>query len=73
MRFLICFSTTLICEAAFSAMTVLKTKHRSRLQLSHCFRLAITSNNPRINKLTDIKQQHKFYWANKNPSKTQLQ
>ena len=42
MRFLLCFSTTYLCETAVSAMTVLNTKQRNRLQLSDCLRLAIT-------------------------------
>ena len=50
MRFLLCFSNTYLCENAFSAITVLKTKQRTRLQLSDC-RLAITSFHRRINKL----------------------
>jgi len=33
-RFLLCFSTTYLCETAYSAVTVLKTKQRNRLQLS---------------------------------------
>jgi len=57
MRFLLYFSITFLCETAFSAMTVLKTKQRNRLQLSDCLRLAINSIHPRINKLTDRKQQ----------------
>jgi len=54
-RFLLCFSTTYLCETAFSAITVLKTKQRNRLQLSDCLRLAITSIHPRINKPTGRK------------------
>jgi len=34
MRFLLCFSTTYLCETAFAAMNVLKTKQKNRLQLS---------------------------------------
>jgi len=60
-RFPLCFSTTYLCETAFSALTVLKTKQRNRLQLSYCFRLAIISIHPRINKLTDRKRQQKFH------------
>ena len=57
MRFLLCFSTIYLCKTAFSALTVLKTKQRKGLQLSDCLHLAITSIHPRINKLTDRKQQ----------------
>ena len=60
MRFLR-ISTTYLCETEFSAMTVLKTKLRNRLQLSECLRLAITSVHPRVNKLTDRKQQQKSH------------
>jgi len=61
MSFLLCFSNTYLCETAFSAMTVFKTKQRNRLQLSDCLRLVITSIHPRINKLTDRKQQQKSH------------
>ena len=60
-RFLLSFSTTHLCETAFSAMIVLKTKQRNRLQLSDCLRLTITSIHLRINKLTDRKQQQKSH------------
>ena len=63
MRFLLCFSTTYtyLCETAFSAETMLKTKQRKCLQLCDCLRLAITSIRPRINKLTYRKQQPKSH------------
>jgi len=61
MRFFLCFSTTYLCKIAFSAMTVLKTKQRNRLQLSDCLCLAITSIHPRIDKLTDRQQQQKSH------------
>jgi len=61
MRFLLCFSTTYLCETAFSATTVLRTKQRNRLQLSDCLRLAITLIHSRINKLTGRNQQQKSH------------
>ena len=61
MRFLLCLSITCLCETAFSAMTVLKTKQRNCLQLSECLRLAVTSIHPRINKQTERKQQQKCH------------
>jgi hypothetical protein len=56
---LLCFSTTHLCETAFSAMAVLKTKQRNRLQLSDSLRLAITPILHRINKITNRKQKQK--------------
>jgi hypothetical protein len=67
MRFLLCFPTTYLCEAAFPGMTVLKTKQRNRLQLSDCPCLAITAVRFRINKLTDRKTyggRQRFWWGN---------
>jgi len=63
-RFLLCFPTTYLCETAFCAMTVLKTKQRNPLQLSDCLRLAITSIHPTINTLTYRKQQQKSHQPN---------
>jgi len=44
MRFFLCFSTTYLSETAFSAMTVLKTKQRNCLQLSHSLRFNSSHN-----------------------------
>jgi len=60
-RLLLCFPPHIFVKLHFSAMAVLKTKRRNRLQLSDCLRLAITSIHPRINKLTDRKQQQKSH------------
>ena len=64
MKFLPCFATTYLIETAFSAMTVLKTKQRNRLQLSNCLRLVITSVHLRINNLTAKKQEQKSHLPN---------
>ena len=52
MRFLLCFSSTYLCETGFSAMTVLKNETKEP-PATFCLRLAITSIHLIINKLTD--------------------
>jgi len=63
MRFLPCIFHHIYFETAFSAMTVLKTKQRNRLQISDCLRLAITSIHPRINKANGQKTATKLSQA----------
>ena len=53
---LIPFATTWLCEAGFSAMCVLKTKHRNRLEVEAALRLCLSKVSPRFQKLTDGKQ-----------------
>ena len=55
---LIPFATTYLCEAGFSAMSVLKTKHRNWLnvEVDMCFR-------SRFQKLTDNMQEHRSHWV----------
>ena len=53
---LIPFATTCLCEAAFSAMSVQKTKHRNRLDIEHDLQLCISKTTPRFQKLVDRKQ-----------------
>ena len=50
------FETTWLCEAGFSAMCILKTNHRSRLEVEADLRLCLSKVSPRFQKLTDIKQ-----------------
>lgn len=50
------FSTTYLCEKGFSALTYIKTKHRSRLHPESDLMLAVTSLQPRIQRLVDQKQ-----------------
>ena len=55
-RKLIPFATTLLCETAFSALFVLKTKHRNRLDVEADVRLRLSKVKPRIQKLADARQ-----------------
>ena len=43
MKILIQFSTTYLCEKAFSSVTVIKNRYRSRLEIEAALRLAVTS------------------------------
>ena len=55
---LIPFVTTWLCEAALSAMSVLKTKHRNRLDVEHDLRLSLSKITPQFQKLVETKQAH---------------
>ena len=53
---LISFATTWLGEAGFSAICVLKTKHRNRLEIEGDLRLCLSKVSARFQKLTDGKQ-----------------
>ena len=46
MKALLPFATTYLCEAGFSALTVLKTKYRNRLQVEDDLRCCLTTKVP---------------------------
>ena len=56
-RKLISFATTWLCETTFSAVFVLKTKHRNRLDVEADLRLWLSKVKPRFQKLADAKAQ----------------
>ena len=56
MKKLIPFATTSLREAGFSALCVLKTKHRNRLEVEADLRLCLSKVSPQFQKLTDGKQ-----------------
>ena len=47
------FATTYLCETGFSALTTIKTKARNRLDPQHDLRCALTSIEPRFEKICD--------------------
>ncbi|XP_003738604.1 SCAN domain-containing protein 3-like [Galendromus occidentalis] len=52
MKILILFSTTYLCEKTFSAMTAIKTRYRSRLDVRTALRLGVSTLEPNIEELT---------------------
>ena len=55
-RKLIPFATTWLCETAFSALCVLKTKHRNRLDVEADLWLCLSKVKLRFQKLANAKQ-----------------
>uniref|UniRef100_A0AAY5KSP4 DUF4371 domain-containing protein n=1 Tax=Esox lucius TaxID=8010 RepID=A0AAY5KSP4_ESOLU len=52
------FGSTYLCEASFSAMTVIKTKQRNRLGLEKSLITAVSSLPPRMTKILSEAQAH---------------
>lgn len=52
------FATSYLCEIGFSAVACLKTKYRSKLNIEHELRVAISSLQPRFEKICSGKQAH---------------
>ena len=65
-RKLIPFATTWLCETAFSALCVLKTKHRNRLDVEADLRLYLSKVKSRFQKLADAKQAQLSHSASEN-------
>lgn len=58
LKYILPFATTYLCEKGFSTLTILKTKHRARLQVDNDMRLALTDIKPRIDQLCRSHQAH---------------
>ena len=54
---LIPFVTTYLCEAGFSALVTIKTKHRNRLDVKDDMRAALSKTQPQFSLLVQEKQQ----------------
>ncbi|KAL6472591.1 hypothetical protein MHYP_G00187790 [Metynnis hypsauchen] len=55
---LIPFATSYLCETGFSAVTALKTKYRSQLNIEQELRVAVSCFKPRFEKLCAAKRAH---------------
>uniref|UniRef100_UPI00358ECE95 protein FAM200C-like n=1 Tax=Myxine glutinosa TaxID=7769 RepID=UPI00358ECE95 len=58
LRMTLPFVTTYLCEAGFSALVVMKTKLRARLDIGPDMRVALSKTAPRIKRLVEEKQEH---------------
>ncbi|KAM4592385.1 SCAN domain-containing protein 3-like [Odontesthes bonariensis] len=56
LKTLLSFPSTYLCEAGFSALTVTKTKQRSRLDAENTLRISLTDITPRYDHLVSGKQ-----------------
>lgn len=52
------FGSTYLCEASFSAMTLIKTKQRNRLSLEKSLVTSVASLPPRMTKILSRAQAH---------------
>lgn len=58
LKLLLPFSSTYLCERAFSAVVAIKTKYRNKLDMASDLRCALSSIQPRIEKLVKNMQAH---------------
>ncbi|CAK1583466.1 unnamed protein product [Parnassius mnemosyne] len=58
LRVLLPFATSYFCETDFSAVTVIKNKYRSKINVEKDMRVAISKLEPRYEKLCSEKQAH---------------
>ena len=58
LRILIPFATSYLCEAGFSAVAVIKSKFRSKINVEQEMRVAISNFIPRFEKLCKKQQAH---------------
>lgn len=58
LKLLLPFSSTYLCERAFSAVVAIKTKYRNKLDMASDLRCALSSIQPRIENLVKNMQAH---------------
>ncbi|XP_042221907.1 zinc finger BED domain-containing protein 5-like [Homarus americanus] len=60
-KVLLPFAITYLCESGFSALALIKTNSRNRLQPEHDLRVALSTTEPRLEKLTSQIQAQGFH------------
>jgi len=58
LRVLVSFATSCLCEAGFSAVAVIKSKYRSKIDIERGMRVAISIIAPRFDKMCIEQQAH---------------
>ncbi|XP_045656569.1 SCAN domain-containing protein 3 [Ursus americanus] len=58
LKSLLLFPSTSLCETGFSTLSVIKAKHRNSLNIHYPLRVALSSIQPRLDRLTSKKQAH---------------
>ena len=73
LKVLISFTSTYLCECGFSALTLIKNKYRSRLQVEDDLRLFLSAVQPRIEQLCASKARpHCSHWYGRLNWKSKL-
>ncbi|CAM4539817.1 unnamed protein product, partial [Lepidochelys kempii] len=57
LKILILFSTTYICEVGFSAMTSMKTKHRTKMNIDDEMCVCLSKICPHLDRIVDQRQE----------------
>jgi len=60
---LMIISTTYLCEKSFSALSLIQTKQRNRMDVSVALHLAETKLQPRLSRTLSTKQQRISHWC----------
>ena len=58
LKALLPFPSSYLCETGFSTMSIIKTKYRNSMDVRSPLRVALSSIEPRIDKLSKNKQAH---------------
>ena len=57
-RVFVPFATSYLCEAGFSAVAVIKSKYRNKIDIEREMRVALSNTAPRFNKMCIEQQAH---------------